>query len=150
MSTTLLAVAGLGLLGTVLGAASCSSTAGGVVDGRLADCPPSPNCVCSEDEREGASILPLAFEGDPQSAFRSLLAFLADEPRTSAIRSDETYAHVVFTTRFLRFRDDLELRLDAPAGVIHVRSASRAGYSDLGVNRRRVESIRSRWDASDR
>ena len=60
----------------------------------------------------------------------------------------EGYLRAVFKTRLMRFRDDFEARLDAEAGRIHVRSASRLGYSDLGANRKRVEALRSAWSAA--
>ena len=107
----------------------------------LRPCPSTPNCVCSEGAR--ANIEPFRFEGDPERAFASLLAFLAAERRVKVVARDVDHAHAVARTTF--FRDDLELRLERDARCIHVRSASRLGYSDLGVNRRRVESIRARW-----
>jgi uncharacterized protein (DUF1499 family) len=117
----------------------------GLVDGRLRPCPDSPNCVCSEAGEGESAIEPFAFEGDPDRAFRSLLDFVASEPRTRVVRVEGDWAHLVFFTRFLHFADDLELRLDRDARVIQVRSASRVGYSDLGTNRERVEELRRRW-----
>lgn len=125
----------------VLGA--CAHVVGGFAGGRLAPCPSSPNCVCSEDPR--AAIAPLAFPGDPDAAFRGLLEFLGREPRVELVTVGPDYAHAVFRTRLLRFRDDVELRLDRAARLIHVRSASRIGHSDFGANRKRVESLRARW-----
>ena len=57
------------------------------------------------------------------------------------------YLHVEFTSAIFRFVDDVEFLFDAGSGTIHMRSASRAGYSDFGVNRRRMEAIRSQFDA---
>ena len=62
-----------------------------------------------------------------------------------ALQIGEDYAHFVFRTPLLGFADDLELRLDAGAGLIHVRSSSRVGRSDLGANERRVERLREGW-----
>jgi uncharacterized protein (DUF1499 family) len=146
------AAAAAGLLALLLAAAGlaiggCESarmeTDMGLVDGRLRPCPKTPNCVCSEDP--AAAVAPLAFEGDPARAFADLVAFLLREPRVELARVEPTYVHAVFRTRLFRFRDDVELRLDPAASVIHVRSASRVGRSDLGANRRRVESLRARW-----
>jgi uncharacterized protein (DUF1499 family) len=133
------------LLGAVLVSAACSATPPGLVEGRLAPCPSSPNCVCSEHPDERAVIAPLAFPGDPVESFRALVAFLEREPRVELVTVRPDYAHAVFRTRLLRFRDDVELRLDPAARVIHVRSASRVGRSDFGVNRKRIESLRTRW-----
>jgi len=130
------------VLPLALSLGSCRSAAVGLVEGRLGPCPWTPNCVSSE---EPSSIAPLAFAGEPAAAFRSLVDFLRAEPRAEIVHVDEAYAHVVFRTPLLRFRDDLELRLDAEAGVVHVRSASRVGFWDLGANRARVEAIRGSW-----
>lgn len=70
-------------------------------------------------------------------------------PRTRIRRDEAAYLHAEFRSLIFRFVDDVEFLLDADAGVIHVRSASRLGYSDLGVNRRRVEAIRQAFSASD-
>jgi uncharacterized protein (DUF1499 family) len=131
---------------TVLPVLSCRTPELGLVEGRLRDCPARPNCVSSEAPGRPGFVEPLAFEGDPDAAFRSLVAFLEEEPRVSVEEVGDAYVHAVFTTRLLRFRDDVELRLDREAGVVHVRSASRVGYSDLGANQARIESIRSRWN----
>lgn len=117
----------------------------GLVDGRLRDCPPEPNCVCSEDPATRAAIGPLRFDGDPRAAFDSLVAHVARADGATVVTQEERYAHAVFLTPLLHFADDLELRLDADAGVIHVRSASRIGHSDLGANRERVEALRASW-----
>ena len=130
-----------------LSAASCRAGSVGLVDGRLQDCPSSPNCVSSEPtEREEARIAPLEFEGDPDAALSSLLAFLEGEPRVRIEETTGDYVHAVFISRIFRFRDDVEFRLDRDAGLLHVRSASRVGYSDLGANRNRIESLRERWN----
>ena len=116
----------------------------GLVGGALRPCPASPNCVSSEaPEGDPSRVGPLPIpEGmEPEEAFERL-ALLVSE-RASVRTRTPSYLHAVFTTRLLRFRDDFEARLDAGAGVIHVRSASRLGYSDLGANRRRVEAIRA-------
>jgi uncharacterized protein (DUF1499 family) len=134
-------------LGLVAARASRRPVEAGLVDGRLRPCPSTPNCVCSEGAEP--SIEPLAFEGEPEAAFRSLLAFLDDEPRVQRVELDGDYAHYTFRTPLLGFVDDVELRLDRERGAIEVRSASRVGHSDLGTNRRRVESIRAEWSGGE-
>lgn len=114
----------------------------GLHAGRLAPCPASPNCVCSQDGDEGHSIAPLSFTDPPDEAWGRLRTILAAWPRTRIVTDVDGYLHVECTSRVFRFVDDLELYLDRDAKVIHVRSASRAGRSDLGVNRQRVESLR--------
>jgi uncharacterized protein (DUF1499 family) len=115
----------------------------GVVDGRLAACPGTPNCVNSETPDE--SIAPLEFEGPAERAWQAAAEAVAGTGG-HVVTADETYLHATYTSRVFRFVDDLELRLDAEASVIHVRSASRIGYSDLGANRRRVERLREAFE----
>jgi uncharacterized protein (DUF1499 family) len=142
-------VAALAAVGGAVMAVACAGIPDdiGLVDGRLRSCPESPNCVCSETPEAESFVEPFAFAGDGPAALESLIRFLESEPRIDVVSRSPDYAHVVFRTAVLRFRDDVELRLDEAAGVIHVRSASRIGYSDLGVNRDRIESIRARWSA---
>ena len=116
----------------------------GLIDGRLRPCPSTPNCVCSEPTHT-ASIPALNFAGDPSLAFRSLVEFLGAEPHAEMREVGHDYLHVVYYTPFLRFADDVEFRLDPQAKVIHVRSASRIGHSDMGTNRARIEGIRRDW-----
>ncbi len=77
----------------------------------------------------------------PEAAFEALAGLLSE--RASIETREGAYLHAVFKTRWLRFRDDFEARLDSEAGVIHVRSASRLGHSDLGANRARVNKLRA-------
>ena len=113
--------------------------------GRLKPCPSSPNCVCSDGASAGEdsfiSGLEIPAEMDPAAAFEALAGLVAEQ--ANIVTREPDYLHAVYKTRLLRFRDDFEARLDEAAGVIQVRSASRLGYSDMGVNRRRVEGLRS-------
>lgn len=111
--------------------------------GRLAPCPASPNCVSSEATDEVHAIAPLRIRGDADAAWKGLGAHLASTPRVEVVTAESGYLHAVFTTRIMRYRDDVELALDPAAGTIRVRSASRVGYGDMGANRARVEAIRS-------
>ncbi len=111
----------------------------GLRDGRLQPCPATPNCVCSED----GGLLPLRSPGPAGEAWRRARAAVAGRPRTRIVAEAAGYLHAECRSALFRFVDDLELRLDDAAGVIHVRSASRLGRWDLGVNRRRVEALRA-------
>lgn len=115
----------------------------GVHDGRLTACPTTPNCVCSQDDRLDHAIEPFAFAGSPAAALARLEGALASQPRTRIVERSDGYLRAEATSLLFRFVDDVEFLLDAEAKRIHVRSASRAGRSDLGVNRRRVEAIRA-------
>jgi uncharacterized protein (DUF1499 family) len=90
-------------------------------------------------------VEPLRYAGDGGAAFARLRDLVAVWPGASIVVQAPGYLHAEFRTRWLGFVDDVELLLDPAAGVIHVRSASRLGHSDLGTNRRRVEAIRQRF-----
>jgi uncharacterized protein (DUF1499 family) len=115
----------------------------GVKEGKLAPCPTSPNCVISQgDEDAEHAIAPLAYSGDPAQAIAKLTAIVKAMPRTTIIESTDSYLYAEFASKLLGFVDDVEFYLDPAESVIQVRSASRLGQSDLGVNRQRVEAIR--------
>jgi uncharacterized protein (DUF1499 family) len=118
----------------------------GVVGGKLRPCPDVPNCVCSMDRAVAHHVEPLAFIGDPDEAMSRLKAVLADQARTRLVAEEANYLHAECTSLVFRFVDDLEFYMDRPGKKIHVRSASRAGKYDFGVNRRRVEAIRRAFD----
>lgn len=120
----------------------------GVTDGRLAPCPRSPNCVSSQaDPADRVHFVePFRFAGDAAAAWERLVSMVSSQPRTNVTVRTDQYLHAEFTTPLLRFVDDIEFLLDAAAGVIRVRSASRIGRSDLGTNRRRVERLRRAFE----
>ena len=114
----------------------------GVSDGCLAPCPQSPNCVSSQASDEAQRIEPLPLKGSPSQTQALLARLLADEPRARLIEQDANYLRAEFSSRVLRFVDDVEFLIGEQA--VDVRSASRLGYSDLGVNRKRIEHLRQR------
>jgi uncharacterized protein (DUF1499 family) len=118
----------------------------GVVTGRLADCPSSPNCVCTQASDPDHRIEPLHFNGSPEAAMNRLNAIVTTIPRSKVVTATERYMHAEFTSRVFRFVDDVEFLIDDDAKTIHFRSASRVGRSDLGVNRKRMEEIRQKFD----
>jgi uncharacterized protein (DUF1499 family) len=113
----------------------------GLKDGKLAACPSSPNCVNSQADDRQHGISPLEFNGDAVTAMEKLAGVVAAIPRTQVIQSKSDYLYVEFSTPLMGFVDDVEFYCDGKA--IQVRSASRLGYSDLGVNRKRIEAIRA-------
>ena len=131
------------LISIVLSTVSCSRKPQlGLSRNQLFPCPSTPNCVCSEYPVKSGYAAPLRFTGDPEEAWqraRETIITMGGE----IVGENIIYLHAVFTSRFFRFVDDMELRQDNSAGVIHFRSASRTGYSDLGVNRKRIETLRS-------
>jgi uncharacterized protein (DUF1499 family) len=131
----------------MVGCSGSRSSQIGAAGGRLAPCPDSPNCVSSQSGDEGHAVAPLRYEGTAEAAMRELAEVIRGM-RGARIRTiRERYIHAEFTSFLFRFVDDVEFLLEDGSKTIHVRSASRVGYSDLGVNRRRVEAIRSRFDA---
>jgi uncharacterized protein (DUF1499 family) len=131
-------------LGVLLSVLSCASNPPKVqlVDGRLRACPNSPNCVSSESDSTSSRIEPLTFKGPAEKAWGDLKETIRDMGGKIQEEHDG-YLWAIFTTRLFRFVDDVEFRMVSRDGIIHVRSASRVGYSDLGVNRRRVEKLRT-------
>jgi len=117
----------------------------GIQDGQLTPCPQTPNCVSSQSLDSTHQIAPLTYRDDPATAFARLKQLIRGMERTAIVTENARYLHAEFTIPLLGFVDDVEFYLDKAAGVIHVRAASRLGESDLGVNRKRIEAIRSRF-----
>ncbi len=117
----------------------------GVRDGRLAPCPASPNCISSQAPREDRTHFaePFRYAGSLEEARRRLLGILAATPRVRIVAAGDRYIHSEFTSAVFRFVDDVEFLFPDEEKVVHVRSASRIGFSDLGANRKRVEALRT-------
>ena len=107
---------------------------------QLKSCPSTPNCVSSQSTDPAKRMDPIAYSGALDDAHATLLRVL-DRSRVEVVESHELYVHAVFTTRLMRFKDDVEFLFDPDASVIHFRSASRVGRSDFGANRSRMESL---------
>ncbi|TLS67549.1 DUF1499 domain-containing protein [Mariprofundus erugo] len=112
----------------------------GLQQGLLRPCPDSPNCVCSEAHSQASqqhAIRPINLADRSWVQMKSIMV-----AQGGVIEQDDGhYLHATFTTPVFRYVDDVELRLDEQQGVIHIRSASRVGHSDFGVNRKRVEQL---------
>ena len=118
---------------------SCSRTGGELP---LAPCPESPNCVSSINTKNKHFIEPLRYSATRESAYLKLTTIIASQPRTRIVTEQANYIHAEFKSRVFGFVDDVEFYFPTDQSVIHVRSASRTGYYDFGVNRRRIENIR--------
>ena len=140
---------GVGLM-FLLSFTSAAPSRLGVVCGRFAPCPASPNCVCSQADDREHWITPLTVQGDVTRAMTRLRAAVLEIPRTVVVEQSASYLRVEFRSAFFRFVDDAEFWLEPESGRIHLRSCSRAGHSDLGVNRRRAEQIRRSFSRADR
>jgi uncharacterized protein (DUF1499 family) len=120
----------------------------GVYEGKLSPCPSSPNCVCSQDTDASHQIAPLTYSTSPAQAMADLKRIIQAQPKTQIVTESANYLYAEFTSGLMGFVDDVEFYLDEVASVIQVRSASRLGKSDLGVNRKRIEMIRSQLTGS--
>jgi uncharacterized protein (DUF1499 family) len=117
----------------------------GVMSDQLTPCPSKPNCVSSQATDKAHYIQPIHFTGTPQEAQDRLLQILNALERTNIIVVQENYIRVAFTSKIFQFVDDVEFYFpatDTEHIIIHFRSASRIGYSDLGANQKRIEQIR--------
>ena len=120
----------------------------GINNSELAPCPETPNCVSSQAHDEEHFIEPINYSGTQQGAHDLLLRIIESEKRTEILTDQEDYIRVEFTSALFRFVDDVEFYFpeeQAEKMIIHVRSASRVGHSDLGANRKRIERIRSKF-----
>jgi uncharacterized protein (DUF1499 family) len=128
--------------------ASCSGTRPvnlGVTNGLLAPCPSTPNCVSSQSKDPEHAVAALTYTSSPAEAMAKLKKIVQTMPRTLIVAETPAYLHAEFTSAIMRFIDDVEFSLDESTRSINMRSAARLGKSDLGVNRKRVEEIRSKW-----
>ncbi|MGC1453587.1 MAG: DUF1499 domain-containing protein [Nitrospirota bacterium] len=119
----------------------------GIHDGKLAPCPSSPNCVSSQSSDREHAVDPLSFTGTAAEAHDGIKKIILSMKRARIITDTGTYIHAEFASAIFGFVDDVEFWFDESTKLIHVRSAARLGYSDLGVNRKRVEYIRAQWKA---
>ena len=146
------AVAGAARLGALSGSGPGNL---GVREGRLAPPSPTANSVSSQARlhpghpmQVGAMIAPLAAPADPGATLARIEAIVAAMPEARVVERTPGYLRVEFTSRWLRFVDDAEFWSDPAQGVVQVRSASRLGRKDFGVNRARIEAIRERLGAA--
>jgi uncharacterized protein (DUF1499 family) len=123
----------------------------GVREGKLKPPSKTPNSVTSQAAlypqhpmRAYAEIAPLELKGDGRATLAKIKAIVESMEGAQVVKSEPEYLYVQFTTRLMKFVDDSEFWFDPAAGVIQVRSASRVGHGDRGVNRARIEAIRAR------
>jgi uncharacterized protein (DUF1499 family) len=114
----------------------------GVTNGRLAPCKRTPNCVSSQADPQDREhyITPISFRGTMDELRRAVQSMA----RATLINAERNYLYAEFRTRVMRYVDDVELYYDERAGLVQLRSASRLGRRDFGVNRKRIEELRSR------
>ena len=136
------------ILSSLLLFAGCATTTspelGVTGSGKLSPCPDTPNCVSSDAAVDGHSIEPLALAIDAEMAWEALLVYLRSDSSYTIVTQDKSYLRAEARTRLFRFVDDVEFHLRPEKKQISMRSASRLGYSDLGTNRRRLETVREK------
>lgn len=136
------------LLSLISMAAICAGCSGrvpeltGIKDGKLQECPDKPNCVSSMTGEESHFIEPFKYTGDLKSAKSILVEIIKSSERARVVSDTDNYIHAEFKSRLFRFTDDVEFLIDDKTKTVHIRSASRVGYSDMGVNRKRMENLR--------
>ena len=113
----------------------------GVEKGLLKRCPDSPNCVSSQCEDGLHYLAPIAMTASLEKTIEAITAVLSRRNGVRVTTCKDDYVHAIATSRIMRFVDDIEFVVDEANRVIHFRSASRVGYHDLGVNRKRMESL---------
>lgn len=118
----------------------------GVNDGRLASCGRRLNCVCSQADPGDAQryVAPIQVKGTAAEAIAAARRAVESMARARVVREEGSYLHAEFRSSLMGFLDDVEFFFDERTGVLHVRSASRLGRRDFGVNRERVEALRAR------
>jgi uncharacterized protein (DUF1499 family) len=137
----------------IIGGGGCSGVRPatlGVKDGRLAPCPLSPNCVSSQSIDKEHAIEPLIYAMSTLAAHDALKKIILGMKRAEIITDSGVYIHAEFTSAIWRFVDDVEFYFDEKAKTVHIRSASRLGKSDFGVNRKRMGSIRALWNKTEK
>ena len=113
----------------------------GIVNGKLHPCPKSPNCVSTQAIDEKQKMEPINYSGDLEDAKAKIISIINSLKRSKIITNEENYIHIEFRTATFRFVDDVEFLFDDKEKIIHFRSRARMGYSDMGVNRKRMEEI---------
>lgn len=124
----------------------------GVRDGRLASCGRRLNCVSSQADPGDAQrfVAPIALRGDAASAIAAARRAVESMARARVTAHEDGYLRAEFRSKWMGFVDDVEFLYDRSAGLLHVRSASRLGRRDFGVNRARVEALRARIEGRAR
>jgi uncharacterized protein (DUF1499 family) len=126
----------------ILGVMSKSGKAPGLIDGRLSPCPDKPNCVCSEHKDDaGHYVEPVIIPENNTLDTLPVLKNVIQGMGGSIQAESDNYLAATFSSAIFGFVDDLEIRIDTDQEVIHMRSASRVGHGDMGVNRHRTELL---------
>ena len=138
----------LGIVRLVVFFAGCSSVQPddiGFKSGKFSECSSKPNCVSSTALDSDHKIDPISSDLLPEEAIVQVATMVKGEPGGAVIMQDRNYLYAQFTSSLMGFVDDVEFYKNGQQEPIQIRSASRVGYSDLGVNRKRLEKFRARF-----
>jgi len=114
----------------------------GIIDGKFHPCPKSPNCVSTQNTDKKHRMEPIQYSSTVNEAKGKIIKIITSFKRIKLITETENYLHFEFRTATFKFVDDVEFYLDDKEKLIHFRSAARLGWSDMGVNRKRMGKIR--------
>ena len=117
----------------------------GIVDGKFYPCPNTPNCVSTQATENKHKADPIQYSGSLNEAKEKIIKIINSLKRSKIITNKENYIHVEFRTATFRFVDDVEFLFDDSEKIIHFRSRARLGYSDMGVNRKRMENVKNMY-----
>jgi len=117
----------------------------GIVDNKFYPCPDTPNCVSTQATDNKHKIDPIQYSGSLSDVKEKIIKIINSLKRSKIITNKDNYIHVEFRTATFRFVDDVEFLFDDSEKIIHFRSRARLGYSDMGVNRKRMENIRNMY-----
>ncbi len=121
----------------------------GLKEGKLSQCPESPNCINTHFETDKDHYMePLKYQIAKEEAQQRILRILKNTPRTEIITSNDNYIHAEFTSSIFKFVDDVEFNFSEES-LIHYKSASRVGHSDLGANRKRMNELIFRFNQNE-
>lgn len=118
----------------------------GVHNGKMAPVPTSPNAVSSQTVDEKKKVTPFPFKGDFQETKEAIKQALLAYKNIEIHAEDQNYIHAISTTSTMKYHDDLEFYFDEQAGLVHFRSASRVGYSDMGLNQERYNRLKDLYN----
>lgn len=126
----------------IMGCTGTRPTTLGINNGNLSPCPEKPNCISSQAADENHFSEFFQYTSDKSVAFNTLKKIIIAQPRTKIVSETDNYIYAEYTTAIFRFVDDVEFYFPDNEQIVHFRSASRLGHSDLGVNKKRIEGIR--------
>jgi len=117
-----------------------------IVTMKFSPCPQTPNCVSTQSHSAAQRVTPLPYKGSIDAAKKRIKAVILSFPKTKLIHETQNSLHIEFRTTLFKFVDDVEVYIDNQEHVIHFKSSSRLGYWDFGVNRRRIEAIKQKFN----